>query len=133
MTGPAARQGRSSHRRGKLTSRDRRVRSVAVVLALVAAVGLPTAAEASDELLELGRSVFVEIAKPACGVCHTLADAGASGPVGPNLDETMPTEERVAEAVRTGFEAMPAFEGRLTDEQIEAVAHYVAAVAGKGG
>jgi outer membrane protein assembly factor BamB len=73
----------------------------------------------------LGKEVFTA----NCGSCHTLADAGTSGNVGPNLDELQPDAGTVEEQVRNGGGGMPAFEGRLSDEQIKAVAAYVAAVA----
>jgi mono/diheme cytochrome c family protein len=66
-----------------------------------------------------------------CGSCHTLADANASGAVGPNLDELELDAARVEEQVRNGGGGMPAFEGKLSDEQIGAVAEYVAEKAGR--
>ena len=75
-----------------------------------------------------GKSVF---ASAGCGGCHTLADAGASGNVGPNLDETKPAKELVADRVTNGKGVMPPFKGQLSDAQIEVVAQYVSSVAGK--
>lgn len=100
-------------------------------LALAAVLLLAGGAQAQDGDLELGKQVFLEIAEPQCGLCHTLADAGTSGAIGPNLDELQPDEERVMAIVRGGSEIMPAFGDTLSDEQIEAVAHYVATVAGQ--
>jgi uncharacterized membrane protein len=60
-----------------------------------------------------------------CGSCHTLADAGATGTVGPSLDAAEPSAELVAERVRNGQGAMPAFAGTLSDDEIDAVAAYV--------
>jgi mono/diheme cytochrome c family protein len=34
-----------------------------------------------------GKQIFTTTAQPACSSCHTLQKAGASGTVGPNLDE----------------------------------------------
>ena len=62
--------------------------------------------------------------------CHTLADAGATGTVGPNLDEAKPSEELVVERVTNGMGAMPSFADQLSEEQITEVAAYVSAVAG---
>jgi mono/diheme cytochrome c family protein len=102
---------------------------------MIIAVGMAIsagAAQAQDEPdLELGKQVFLEIAEPQCGICHTLADAGATGDIAPSLDDLQPSEERVETVVREGVDVMPAFEGVLTDEQIKAVAHYVATVAGQ--
>ena len=68
-----------------------------------------------------------------CGSCHVLGAAGTTGSVGPNLDELKPDEATVEEQVRNGGGGMPAFQGRLSDAEIKAVAAYVAANAGKGG
>jgi mono/diheme cytochrome c family protein len=74
-----------------------------------------------------GAAVFVSA---GCGGCHTLAAANSSGQTGPNLDDVMPSQDAVAEQVRNGGGAMPAFEGELTDAEIDAVAQYVADSAG---
>jgi len=66
-----------------------------------------------------------------CGSCHTLADAGTSGNVGPNLDDLKPALARVVTQVTNGGAIMPAFKGKLTDAQIQAVAKYVSSSAGK--
>ena len=67
-----------------------------------------------------------------CGSCHTLADAGTSGNVGPNLDQLKPSFARAQRQVTNGGAVMPAFKGTLTPAQIKAVAKYVSSVAGKG-
>jgi mono/diheme cytochrome c family protein len=66
-----------------------------------------------------------------CGTCHTLAAAGATGTVGPNLDESPVDYGLVANRVEIGGGAMPAFGGTLSDEQIRDVAAYV--VQAQGG
>jgi cytochrome c6 len=58
-----------------------------------------------------------------------LQAAGASGQVGPSLDELKPDKARVLEAVRKGLGVMPPFGDKLTPEQIEAVAEFVAKAA----
>jgi mono/diheme cytochrome c family protein len=73
-------------------------------------------------------SVF---ATAGCGGCHTLADAAATGNVGPNLDAASPSRARVAQIVTTGQGVMPAFSSSLSRREIAAVAAYVSAVAGK--
>jgi mono/diheme cytochrome c family protein len=75
-----------------------------------------------------GAAVF---ASAGCGNCHTLAAANASGAVGPNLDELMPSTEQVAEQVKSGGGGMPAFEDQLSDDEIQAVAEYVSSSAGQ--
>ena len=75
-----------------------------------------------------GAAVF---ASAGCGNCHTLAAANASGSVGPNLDELMPSTEQVAEQVKSGGGGMPSFEDQLSPEEIQAVAEYVSSSAGQ--
>ena len=76
-----------------------------------------------------GKAVFTQ----NCGSCHTLANAGTSGTVGPNLDQLKPNEQTVQHQVTNGGGGMPAFGGRLSNAQIAAVAKYVSSVAGKKG
>ncbi|MDX6534818.1 MAG: quinohemoprotein ethanol dehydrogenase [Gaiellales bacterium] len=78
-----------------------------------------------------GKIVFTETANPSCTGCHTLADAGATGTAGPNLDELMPSFERVKAQVENGGGVMPAYKGKLSDQEINDVAAYVSSVAGK--
>jgi mono/diheme cytochrome c family protein len=66
-----------------------------------------------------------------CAGCHTLAAAGAKGTTGPNLDQLKPTTAVVAHQVIVGGGLMPAFEGKLSPAQIQAVAKYVSSSAGK--
>jgi mono/diheme cytochrome c family protein len=75
-----------------------------------------------------GEAVFAEA---GCGGCHALEAANTSGTVGPNLDEAKPSKELVVERVTNGQGAMPSFKDQLTEEQIRAVAQYVADNAGK--
>jgi cytochrome c553 len=74
-----------------------------------------------------GEAVF---ASAGCGSCHTLEAAGASGQIGPNLDQSQPDAALVEDRVRNGAGAMPAFEGRLTDAEIANVTAYVVESAG---
>jgi len=74
-----------------------------------------------------GAAVF---ASAGCGSCHTLKAAGASGTIGPDLDQLRPTAATVSQIVRTGSGEMPSFAGKLSDAQIAAVASYVSTVAG---
>ena len=80
---------------------------------------------AENGLMELGRTVFIELSEPQCGVCHVLRDAGTSGMIGPDLDALEPDADRVMAAVSGGVGVMGAQE-HLTDQEVEAVAHYVA-------
>jgi YVTN family beta-propeller protein len=69
-----------------------------------------------------GKAVF---ASAGCGGCHTLAAAGASGQVGPNLDELKPDAAAVEAVVNSGSGVMPSFKGKLSSEEIKAVAAFV--------
>jgi cbb3-type cytochrome c oxidase subunit III len=94
------------------------------VSAYVAAVaGVP----GKGAKLTSGKDIFAA----NCGSCHTLAAAGTSGTVGPNLDDLKPALARVQTQVINGGTAMPAFKGKLTDAQIKAVAKYVSSNAGR--
>jgi cytochrome c553 len=75
-----------------------------------------------------GKQVF--LGSSACGTCHTLADAGTSGTVGPNLDDTQPSFELALDRVTNGQGGMPAFSGQLSEQEIANVAAYVAQAAG---
>jgi mono/diheme cytochrome c family protein len=75
-----------------------------------------------------GQELF---AANGCGSCHTLAAAGSSGSIGPNLDEAKPSQERAAEVIANGGGAMPAFGDTLSESQIAALADYVSRNAGK--
>ncbi len=99
--------------------------------ACATAVGSPVRTDApEDALMALGRTVFTELSDPRCGACHILGDAGADGMIGPNLDELRPTPQRVMAAISDGVGIMRA-QNHLTDQQIEAVAHYVARTTGR--
>jgi cytochrome c6 len=76
-----------------------------------------------------GREVFLTVAQPSCGGCHTLSEAGTSGSVGPNLDAASPSYDKVVERVTDGQGAMPSFAGSLSEQQIQDVAAYVSSVA----
>lgn len=97
---------------------------------LAAGVALMVAAPLAARGDELGRKVFTQIAQPSCALCHALQAAGAEGTIGPSLDELRPDRQRVLEAVRKGVGVMPPFADKLTKEQIEAVAAYVARASG---
>jgi cbb3-type cytochrome c oxidase subunit III len=75
-----------------------------------------------------GKAIF---ASAGCSGCHTLAAAGASGTVGPNLDDAKPSKELAIDRVTNGRGGMPSFKGQLSEAQIDAVATFVAENAGK--
>ena len=76
-----------------------------------------------------GKEIF--LGASGCTGCHTLADAGSSGTVGPNLDDAMPSFDLAFDRVTNGQGGMPSFGTSLTDQQRADVAAYVSSVAGK--
>lgn len=93
--------------------------------------GLPTTTPDTGDLPALkltgdpaaGKVIFTDTA--GCGGCHTLADAGTNGNVGPNLDQTKPSKELIVTNVTKGKGVMPAFGDSLSAQQIADVAAYV--------
>jgi mono/diheme cytochrome c family protein len=116
------------------------VLAAALVAAGCGSEGLPEAGNTSN-----GQQLFVE----SCGMCHTLAGAGTSGQVGPNLDEAFRRsredglgQNTIAGVVRnqiaypvvdpsTGLPGMPA--DIVTGEDADDVAAFVASVAAVEG
>jgi mono/diheme cytochrome c family protein len=84
------------------------------------AAGAP-AASAPAEKVD-GKAVFSD----NCGSCHTLSAAGTSGTVGPNLDDVSLDAGAVEDKVRNGGGTMPAFGDKLSDDEVTAVAEFVA-------
>jgi mono/diheme cytochrome c family protein len=80
----------------------------------------PTQAEGDPAA---GKAIFTGSA--GCSGCHTLADAQATGTVGPNLDQLKPSYDAAVAQVTNGGGGMPPFKGTLTDQQIKDVAAYV--------
>jgi mono/diheme cytochrome c family protein len=60
-----------------------------------------------------------------CETCH--GTDGAGGHIGPNLQKSSVAENlaKVEKQVRNGSGAMPPFQGVLSSEEIDTVAHYV--------
>jgi cytochrome c553 len=75
-----------------------------------------------------GKEIF--LGASACAGCHTLADAGATGNVGPVLDETKPSYELALDRVTNGLGGMPPFSATLSEQQLADVAAYVSSAAG---
>jgi mono/diheme cytochrome c family protein len=117
---------------------ETRLKGALVALALAAACGgsdnsssgggsSSSSASGSASASAQGKQVFTT----NCKGCHTLKDAGATGSVGPNLDDLAPDKATVVRQVNNGGGPMPAFKGKLSSAQINAVATYVSSVAGK--
>ena len=77
----------------------------------------------ADPKMELGLDVYND--KAQCGMCHTLQAAGSEGQIGINLDQLKPLMAQVIAVVTNGNGVMPAFEGMLSSEEIEAVSYFV--------
>ncbi len=100
---------------------DQAIADIAAYVAAVAGTGVTSEAPTD------GKSIFTA----SCGTCHTLADAGTVGAVGPNLDEARPAKALVVDRVTNGQGEMPSFKDSLDAAQIEAVSEYVASAAGR--
>ncbi|HKT45043.1 MAG TPA: c-type cytochrome [Gaiellaceae bacterium] len=100
---------------------------VAAYVASVAGTGPATSGGSPAQLGTNGEAIF----KGECAGCHTLKAAGTTGTVGPNLDQLKPKQAIVVHQVTNGGAVMPAFRGKLSPAQIQAVATYVATNAGK--
>jgi mono/diheme cytochrome c family protein len=74
-----------------------------------------------------GKAIFL---KTGCVSCHTLADAKATGTVGPNLDQAKPNYRLATARITLGKGAMPSFKSQLTPQQIADVAAYVVKATG---
>jgi mono/diheme cytochrome c family protein len=117
-----------------------------LVLAALAAIALPVSGcGTSTADPERGRLLFIE----KCGVCHTLAQAGTTAQIGPNLDDAFAAAREVGEGgdtvegiVKVQVEhprpsnsdpavSMPA--DVVTGQDLEDVAAYVGMYAGVPG
>ncbi len=92
---------------------------------------LPSIDAQAQASVDDGRKLFVDgvAPLPACALCHTLKKAGASGQIGPDLDDLRPDADRVEKAMRNGIGPMPSFK-TLSEAQIKMLASYVAGAAG---
>ena len=77
----------------------------------------------ADDKMVLGLEVYNN--KAQCGTCHTLQAADSAGNIGPDLDQLKSSMSQIIYAVINGIGVMQAWEGILTDEEIEAVAYYI--------
>lgn len=74
-----------------------------------------------------GKQVFESA---GCKGCHTLKAAGATGTVGPNLDQVKPPLSKVVTQVINGGAVMPPFKGQLSQKQIADVSAFVVKATG---
>jgi cytochrome c6 len=97
-------------------------------IAAAALAAASVGAQAADER-EAGRKLFTSGAVPSCATCHTLRDAGATGEIGPVLDELRPDEARVMQAMLNGLGIMPSFRDKFSEKELALLARYVAQAA----
>nr|WP_211110536.1 cytochrome c [Acuticoccus mangrovi] len=91
---------------------------------------LAVAGSAAADDIARGKALFTGEASPPCGLCHTLADAGTEGAIGPVLDDLKPDAARVAATVTQGVGVMPAYAEILPASDIAALAAYVSSATG---
>src|SRR6266540_6731774 len=118
-----------------------RSRTAAVLVVLVAAgallaTGCGTVGRVEGGDAGQGRQLFVK----NCGSCHSLADAGTAGTIGPNLDEAFKyarsqkfNNSTIEDVVRghIAYPTPPMPKNLVTGDDADSVAVYVASVAGK--
>jgi mono/diheme cytochrome c family protein len=120
------------------------VGACAVLIAALAATGCGSGGLTDAGDASRGKELFT--GEGQCGSCHTLADAGTRGVIGPNLDDAFRqsrvdglgegtiravVREQISypiETPNTGAPGMPA--DLVTGDDADAVAAYVASVAG---
>lgn len=137
--------GPAAAREAYLTRGNRAFRIAVPILYLVLGVAVPAAVIASRGEREGGKGRLRDTAvssklqegkqlfRNTCASCHTLDAVNAHGVTGPDLDDLGQVDkQRVLNAIRkggTGQGRMPA--GLLQDGDADAVASYVAKVAGQ--
>lgn len=118
------------------------MRAIPVVLAVAAVAGCgggsggapstsSSSAATQQQTTASGPDGAKVFASAGCSGCHTLKAAGATGDVGPNLDDLKPSFDAVKTQVTNGGGGMPSFGGNLSGAEIDAVATYVSSNAGR--
>jgi mono/diheme cytochrome c family protein len=115
----------------------RRLMALPVLALALTAAGCGTGgiAHKHGNDLTAGKKLFIQ----ECGSCHTLADAGTQGKIGPDLDEAFKYDREqgfaessiqnvVLDQIRIAELPMPA--NLVTGQDAQNVAAYVASVAG---
>jgi len=104
--------------------------ALALIGSLAAGVGsFAGQAHAEDakpsDAIAAGRELFNNF---SCSACHALSDAGASGAVGPTLDNPNLTRDAIVTRIEMGGGPMPAFAGQIPEADIGKLADYIVAV-----
>ena len=106
--------------------------ALASILILTAGCGGGGDSGGGDENTGGGSPGAKVFADAGCGDCHTMKAADSTGTTGPNLDELKPNEQTVTRQVTNGGNGMPSFKDKLSAEEIQQVAAFVATSAGSG-
>jgi mono/diheme cytochrome c family protein len=112
-----------------LTGQDA-INVAAYVASVAGQGGFDTSSGGSLASLGTNGEAIFKSSLVGCAGCHTLSAAGSTGTIGPNLDQLKPSMSAVVTQVTNGGAVMPAFGGRLSAAQIQAVAQYVSSSAG---
>jgi mono/diheme cytochrome c family protein len=109
---------------GKLTRFGLAALAVGVAINAAAFMAAPSVAAGaiSPAQIKQGRQLFNDW---SCGTCHALKDAGASGPVGPSLNNPKMTRAFVINRITNGAGAMPGFGGQMSDAEIATLSDYI--------
>jgi mono/diheme cytochrome c family protein len=104
-----------------------------VAAAVFAAVALATAGddEQQPRTVAAARSTGATVfARMGCASCHTLAAAGATGEIGPSLDERLP--DHTADSLRAVIVSPPAgsmmpdnFGSRMSDAELDQLVSFL--------
>lgn len=98
--------------------------AAALVPAALSGPGSTARAPQGEGNPAVGAGVFLNA---GCASCHTLSVLGATGTIGPNLDQLQPSYEEVVNAVTYGAGPMPSYQKRLKPQKIEDLAAFVVA------
>ncbi len=95
---------------------------VAGLAGACATAGAPAPAAGADPVLFDGQAIW----ESQCASCHRADGSGGRGPRldGDRVFNRFDSVDAQVEFLRVGRGAMPGFEGRLDDDQLEAVARY---------
>jgi len=104
--------------------------TVPIVLLTLTFYGSKAPGAAGQASTEPGAAAF---AGGACSTCHTLANAGTAGNVGPVLDNANPDYARAVDFITNGKGGMPSFKATYSADEISCLAGYVATWAAAKG
>jgi mono/diheme cytochrome c family protein len=100
---------------------------VPIVLLTLTFYGSKAPGVAGETSTAPGAAAF---ANGSCSTCHTFADAGTNGNVGPNLTQNAVDYETALNLIVNGQGGMPAFSAQYNEDQISCLAGYVATHSG---